>query len=344
MFKRILVPLDGSPRAETAIPVAARLARASGGTILLAQVASIPLLYDSYGVASSIADMVNTEVQSAEDYLKVMKESEGLAGMPVETSVLVGAPAQTLLSVATMYKADLIVMTSQGKTGVKRWILGSVAQKIARHSTIPVLVLRENGMMTAGRGRDTTPVRALVTLDGSALARTALKPAVQLVAGLSSPVPGTLHLLRVVKPLSYDEKKVNTGYIEHMQEQGLHKARIYMQSVVEHLREGVFGKLNLTITWSVASGDDVADTIIKVAEFGDQTMSGSIPACCDLIVMATHGRTGLQHWVLGSITERVLSATRLPLLIVRPDETTFQKSAGESEVGGTIGGEYALKA
>ncbi len=336
MFKRILIPLDGSTRAEKAIPVAARLARASGGKILLAQVATIPVMYESYGVSSYIGEMVNTEVQSEEEYLKTMKESEKLAGIQVETSVLVGSPAQTLLSMASMFKADLIVMTSQGKTGVKRWMLGSVAQKVARHSSIPVLVLHETGATPVGARRDSSPVRALVTLDGSVLAKTALEPAAELIAALSTPVPGTLHLLRVVKPLAFDEKKVDAEYILRAQEQGMHKAKTYMQSVVKHLREGPIGKLNLTITWSVALSDDVADTIIKAAELGEDGVSGGIPGRCDMIAMATHGRAGLQHWVLGSVTERVLSATRLPLLIVRPEETAFEKANGEKAPGGTI--------
>src|SRR5690348_15775192 len=83
---------------------------------------------------------------------------------------------------------------------------------------------------------------------------------------------------------------------------------------------GPIGKLNLTITWSVVPGDDVADTTIKVAEIGEDAGSGAIPGRCDMIAMATHGRAGLQHWVLGSVTERVLSATRLPILVVRPEE------------------------
>ena len=336
MFKRILVPLDGSARAETAIPVAARLARASGGTILLAQAASIPVMYESYGGASVIAEILDTEVQDAEDYLQGMKASEVLAGIQVEDSVLVGAPAQTLLSMASMFKADLIVMTSQGKTGVKRWLLGSVAQKIARHSPIPVLVLRESGAMPAGTRGESSSVRALVTLDGSVLAKTALEPAAQLVTALSSPYAGALHLLRVVKPLAFDEKKVNAEYIRQAQEQALHKARTYMRSIVEHLRTGPIGKLNLTITWSVMPGEDAAEAIVEAAEIGEDAGRGTTPGRPDVIAMATHGRTGLQHWVLGSTTERVLSETRLPLLVVRPEETAFQKEAGEKSLNGTI--------
>lgn len=338
MFQRILIPLDGSARAEKAIPVAARLARASGGTILLAQIATIPIMYESYGGSSDIGEIINTEIENAEDYLETMAQSEKLAGIKVETNVLVGAPAQTLLSMATSFKADLIVMTSQGKTSIKRWVLGSVAQKIARHSPIPVLVLQQSGTtpVTVGTRRDSSPVRALVTLSGSVLAKTALEATAQLVAALSAPNAGALHLLRIVKPLAFDEKNVNAEYIQQMQEQGLHKARTYMRSIVEHLREGPTGKLNLTITWSVALGDDVADTIIQVAEIGEDAGSRGVPGRCDMIAMATHGRAGFQHWVLGSVTERVLSATRLPLLIVRPEETAFQKASEETVPGGTL--------
>ncbi|HKV59392.1 MAG TPA: universal stress protein [Ktedonobacteraceae bacterium] len=336
MFKRILVPLDGSARAEKALLTAARLARSSGGTILLAQVATIPIMYESYGGSPYAGEIMNTEIENAEAYLETMAQSEKLAGLQVETNVLFGAPAQTLLSMATMFKADLIVMTSQGKTGVKRWVLGSVAQKVARHSPIPVLVLHEAGTMPVGTRRDSSPVRALVTLDGSVLAKTAIEPTAQLITALSAPNAGVLHLLRVVKPLVFDEKKADAEYIRHLQEQGLHKARTYMQSVVEHLREGPIGKLNLTITWSVALGDDVADTIIRVAENGEDAGGGGVPGRCDMIAMATHGRAGFQHWVLGSVTERVLSATRLPLLIVRPEETALQQASEEAFPGGTL--------
>jgi nucleotide-binding universal stress UspA family protein len=337
MFKRVLVPLDGSGRAETAIPVAARLARVSGGTILLARVVTIPVMYESYGGASVVGEMVDTEVENAVDYLRGVKASEELAGIRVEISVLVGAPAQTLLSMATMFKADLVVMTSQGKTGVKRWLLGSVAQKIARHSSIPVLVLREAGAIAAG------PVRALVTLDGSTLAKAALEPAAQLVAALSFPNQGTLHLLRVVKPPASNEKNTHGEYKKLAEEQALYKARTYMQSIVEHLREGPLGKLNLTFTWSVMPGEDVAETIVKAGEIDEDAGTGIVPRPCDMLAMATHGRTGMQHWMLGSVTERVLGATLLPLLVVRPDQTDFHKAGAEKEADETLLEGYSLK-
>lgn len=282
------------PRAEKAIPVAARLARASGGSILLAQATTIPIMYETYGGSSYMKEVIDAEMKSAEDYLKTIAQAEALTGIKVETTALFGAAAQTLLSMATMFKADLVVMTSQGKTGLKRWMLGSVAQKVAHHSTRMVLVLHETGTMPVGARPDGGPVRALVTMDGSVLAKTALEPAAQLIAAFSAPAPGALHLLHVVKPPVFDEKKADPDYIGHMQEQALHKAKTYMQSIVEHLREGPVGKLKLVFTWSVALSDDVVDAIIRVAESGED--AAGAPGRCNVVAMASHGRAGLQHW------------------------------------------------
>ncbi|HVB72996.1 MAG TPA: universal stress protein [Ktedonobacteraceae bacterium] len=330
MFKNILVPLDGSARAESALPIAARIARASGGSVMLVHVVTIPVMYGTSMSASYTADLVEAEINYMGEYLKALAHSDVLAGIKTETSALFGAEAQTLLSVATSYTVDLIVMTSQGKTGMKRWALGSVAQKVARHSSMPVLVLHEAGAMLLGPRPDGGPVRALVTLDGSALAKAALEPAAQAVAALAAPGHGALHLLRVVKPPQLDEKKIDPDRLAVLKSEALHKARTYMHSIVTHLREGPMGALHLAVTWSVVLDDDIAGTIIHVAENGEDTEGAGVPGRCDLIAMATHGRTGFQHWVLGSITERVLGATRLPILIVRPAETEFHRAGNGS--------------
>ena len=330
MYKRILVPLDGSTRAESALPVASRIARASGGSVMLVQVATIPVLYGTSLAAAYTPDLIEAEINGAEDYLKSLAQSETLAGIKTETSALFGAVAQIILSVATSYNIDLIVMTSRGKTGMKRWVLGSVAQKLTRHSPMPVLVLREAGTMLPGPRPDSGPLRALVTLDGSALAKTALEPAAQMVAALAAPGHGALHLLRVVRPPQLDEKKLSPEKVASLKSAALHKAITYMHAIVTHLREGPLGALNLAITWSVVPDDDTAGTIMHVAEGGEDAEGAGVPGRCDLIAMATHGRSGFQHWVLGSVTERVLGATRLPLLIVRPPETEFHRAGNGS--------------
>lgn len=326
MYKRILVPLDGSARAESALPVAARLARASGGSVMLVQVATIPVLYETSTAASYTADLIEAEINDAEDYLKALARSDVLAGIKTQICAVFGAAAQTILAVATSYTVNLIVMTSQGKTGVKRWLLGSVAEKVARHSPLPVLILHEAGATLSGPRPDGGPLRALVTLDGSVVAKAALEPAAQLVAALAEPGQGALHLLRVVKPPQFDERKISREHLETMRSEALHKAKTYMESVVTHLREGPLGSSQLALSWSVVLDDDIACAILRVAENGEEAEGAGVAGRCDMIAIATHGRTGLQHWVLGSVTERVLGATRLPILIVRPDETAFHRA------------------
>ncbi len=334
MYKQILVPLDGSARAERALPVAAHIARAVGGALVLVQVVTISLTYSAYLSSSSYAaGVIDTELDDTESYLNTLANSEPLAGIETDIKALFGSPAPTIISAADSYDVDLIVMTSQGKTGIQRWALGSVAQKIARHSPMPVLVLHESGPLPVGPHRDGRPLRALVPLDGSVLARTALEPAAQLVAALSAPAQGALHLMRVVKPPTPEELHLagDQESIERLKKNTLHRAKTYLNSIAGQLCEGPLATLNLSITWSVAVDNDVAHAIIRMAENGEDAKGAGIFGRCDLIAMATHGRGGLQHWVLGSVTERVLGATKFPMLIVRPDEVEFKHPSNGGE-------------
>jgi nucleotide-binding universal stress UspA family protein len=333
MYTRILVPLDGSTRAERAIPVAARIARATNGTIVLVQVVTIPFSYSPYLGTSTYADeTIEADLNAIERYLDTLANSEPLAGIKTTTIAIFGSPAPEILSTAKADNIDLIVMTSRGKTGLKRWMLGSVAQKLARSSSMPVLVLHEEGPLPVRPHLD-RPLRVLVPLDGSALAKAALEPAAQLVAALSAPAQGSLHLMRVVKPPTAEELRAagDLESIERLKENKQHKAKTYLNSIVAQLRESPLAHLNLSFTWSVAVDHDVAHTIIQMAENGEDAQGAGVFGRCDLIAIATHGRGGLHHWILGSITERVLGATKLPILIVRPEAAEFKRSLNGGE-------------
>jgi len=145
MFQRILVPLDGSLRAERAIPVAARIASASHGSILLVRVIDVLLdfSWQMAGVSPDLTGALEVARANANAYLEEMAEVDALRGLNVTTQAIEGRPADALLSVAQDMQADLIVMSSHGHTGLKRWVLGSVAQVIERRSSIPVLILRD---------------------------------------------------------------------------------------------------------------------------------------------------------------------------------------------------------
>ena len=321
MFKRILVPLDGSLRAESALAVAARIAQASEGTVMLLQAVGIPAEYTSYLHDSYMAqtptyaqEILDAEQVNAENYLANVAKSTGLAGIKTQTKALSGRAAMTILDVARDEHIDVIVMCSHGDTGFKRWVLGSVAQQVSRHSPAPVLVLREDGTAPTRSFPDhlhpLRSVTAMVALDGSKLAEEALEPAAYLVAALAAPARGMLLLTKVVSIPAIKDKP-------DIQEQILDDTRAYLRSVAERLNGELAAKLNLAIEWYIEISKDVADALIKAAENGEIADGSQEFAGCDLLAMATHGRGGIQRWVMGSVTERVLGTTKLPLLIVR---------------------------
>jgi nucleotide-binding universal stress UspA family protein len=321
MFKQILVPLDGSLRAESALAVAARIARASEGTVMLLQVVGIPAEYASYLHDSYMAqtptyaqEFLDAEQANAENYLASVAKSTRLAGIKTQTKALSGRPAMTILDVARDEHIDIIVMCSHGDTGFKRWALGSVAQQVSRHSPVPVLVLREEGTAPTSSFPDhlhpLRSVTAMVALDGSNLAEAALEPAAYLVAALAAPARGILLLTSVVNMPAIKNKP-------DTQKQALDDAKAYLSNVAQRLKGELAEKLDLAIGWSIASGKDVADALIRAAENGEIAEGSQEFAGCDLLAMATHGRGGVQRWVMGSVTERVLGTTKLPLLIVR---------------------------
>jgi nucleotide-binding universal stress UspA family protein len=333
MFKRILVPLDGSPRAEEALPVAARIARAGGGSIILVRVVStvaeyMPSVPAKPALFQTVSD---TDRVQAESYLSAIASSDRFLHIPVETQVLFGLIAPTILSVAAYQRADLIVICSHGLSGATRWVMGSVAEKVARYGNVPVFVLRESGVFPPEYDADNArAVRVLVPLDGSEYARAALKPAAYLAAALASPAHGTLHLVQVAPPVTNAQKPLHLRTAvaagRQMQEH-VEELQQYLDETANALRKGSFGQdianLNLDVTSSVVVDDDEANAIIRTAEHGEEGQGRGDHS--DAIAMATHGRSGLQRWATGSNTGRVLEATRLPMLVVRPPEFTQER-------------------
>jgi nucleotide-binding universal stress UspA family protein len=327
MFQHILVPLDGSARAERAIPVAARIARATGGCVTLLRAVTLASEFAWQTMESAIwQENFEADRARATDYLARIAASEELTGMTVMPEVANGHPAQLILAVADSQSldippVDLIIMCSHGVTGFQRWVLGSVAQHVARHSPVPVLVLNERGdALTTLHPDSPRSVRVLVGLDGSSLAEATLVPAANLSVALSAPAQGILHLARVI-PWPAEEEIRQSKMVTAARELALSEARAYLDTVQRRLQAGELAQVHLIITSSVALRADVADTLIGMAETGAyQEGTGKFNGC-DMIALATHGRSGLEHWVIGSVAERILGTTKLPLLIVRPPMT-----------------------
>lgn len=319
LFKHLLVPLDGSLCAERAVPLAARIARVCEGSLLLLRVVALgdTLEVGIPGLTLFQQKVLDQELLRARAYLGgLMKRVRCLDGIAMRTAVFAGDPAVSILEVARQQNNDLIVLCSHGLTGITRWALGSIAQKVVRQSPVPVLLVPEGAADLREKQPWTRPVRVLVALDGSPWAEATLKPAAQLCAVLSAPLPGELHLVRVL-PFSTAAEHAQQGHTARAKQAAIQETQVYLHKIQHQCLETVQGNRPCQITTSFAISTDVAGTLLAIAEMG-QGESTSIP--CDIIALATHGRSGLTRWVLGSIAERLIEASHLPVLLIRPQQ------------------------
>ena len=333
MFQHILVPLDGSTRAEQVLPIAARLARATRGTITLLRV--VDLAHDAltYGIgAPYIAqNIIDDDFTSSRNYLEQLCQRKELTGVSLQTQVVGGNAAEAIISQATD-PIDLIVISSHGYTGMKRWIMGSVAEKVARHALVPVFIVRNGEFLRTHRPFDSEGmVRALVPLDQAPRSQDALVPAAELVAALSTSGQGELHLAQMVVPAQKDGR--------NEKEKQLQEARENLAAVGQNIRDGLIARfgpeLHPALSWSVSATDDIASGIVLMAENGEESEESGHVITYDLIALTTHGAGGLHRWPVGSIAERILHTTRLPVLVVRPEDLVAKARQQREHHAGT---------
>lgn len=319
MFTRILVPLDGSLCAEQAIPVVVRIVRASHGSITLLRNVLAPMTWTDMGQSPwLLQEIMEAEHTRAVQYLDVLARSPMLESVATKTNVVYGSVTQSILDVIQTQQIDLLVMCAGRGSAFNRWDGGSITQQVVRYTTVPALLLQHGSQMQFGSSayvrHHAGKFVVLIALDGSSYAESALLPAASFAAALAAPSQGTLHLLRVVTLSGTSSRRTERRILQ--------EATQYLSTVADQLRQMIsthpFTGLNLRVTWSIELHIDVAKGIIRVAEQGQIIKGTRVFDGSDLIVMTSHGRTGLQRWVMGSVTERVLRMTRLPLLIIRP--------------------------
>jgi nucleotide-binding universal stress UspA family protein len=346
MFQRILVPLDGSARAEEALPTAAYLARTTGASLFLLRVVTPSFTYASpYPYSWESPDVLERAMEEGQgeayDYLSRLVLTEHLDDIHHYVAVDDGTPVPRILHFVHENQIDLIVMRSHGATGIKRWLLGSVARGIVRRSSVPALVIRDACGPAINNPQELqhTP-RILVPLDGTPFAESALLPAAQLVAALASPAQGTIHLTRTILYIREDGER-RKELIAKINKDTRTEAEAYLKNVEQRFYNGDLAQFHLHITSSVVPHSDHAEVWKRIIEEAGQAQlrslsapaSANAPACasCDVIAMATHGRHGLEHLLEGSVTESVLDASTYPLLVVHPDSVkTVHEPAEET--------------
>ena len=292
MFTRLLVPLDGSPIAEKALPHARALERMLQLPVTL--LAVVETAADFSGEKAAYLDtLIEGGVRTAQEYLE--KISKTFSGAAIQYTVEKGRVEDAIIMNAAA--GTLITMATHGRSGLGRWLLGSITEKVVRGAHNPVLIVRANEE-TSSAG-EAAPDSIIVPLDGSTLAESVLIYVVELAKAFHAKVT----LLR-----SYSLKQIIFSFEEyHPDLDGLKgalrwEAASYLnQKVVELKSRGL-----PDVFCSVIEGD-AAETIIETGNGAANT----------LIAMSTQSGSTIKHWVLGSVTEKVLRHANNPVLTIR---------------------------
>lgn len=299
MYKQILVPLDGSTFAEAALPLALALSTKTKAALhLVTVVEPIPAFaYEEWASAAR---------EWSEEYLKNVTERVAAStGGELTTALHTGHVVETLLAEAASRKADVVVMATHGRGALSRAWLGSVADGFMREADRPVIFVRpeEGEPPPAEPSEDFETL--LVPLDGSELSESALSHATEFGELFGS----AYHLTRVVSyPLDIASPYLPTTVQinQNILADAKAGAAEYLEDCADRMR-----RRGLRVTTSVAVDAQAGRGILLEAE----------AVGCDVIAMATHGRTGVGRLVLGSAADKVLRGTRVPLLLHRPAKT-----------------------
>jgi len=142
MYKTILVPLDGSPLAEAVLPHAQALATSEDAQIILLRVSVNPAAEFAFSDPALASNLIDSLEADALNYLQPVRGRLQKAGLRTRFLIRQGPIAETILQIAAEERADVIAMSTHGRSGVSRWLLGSIANRVVNHSSIPVLLIR----------------------------------------------------------------------------------------------------------------------------------------------------------------------------------------------------------
>lgn len=284
MIGTVIVPLDGSELAEQALPYAEAIARKSNAPLHLMRV--VPP-----DAAASLENESRTYLrEKAKDY-----------GDRVQISVRVGHPAEQIVDGADEMIDPVIIMTTHGRSGIGRWLYGSVADKVVRGSGAPVLLIRSG----AKDGRAETVKTILVSLDGSDHSEAAIPYGKEIARVFDA----ELVLVRVAETTQIygmlGNEPLAPASADTFNEIGkrlVQEAQDYLTAAAEPLRKDGVNVRTETLEGFAA----------------DQLLALERETPIDLIVMATHGRSGIGRLVFGSVAERILKVGTTPVMMIKP--------------------------
>jgi nucleotide-binding universal stress UspA family protein len=277
IYKKIVVPLDGSPLAEVALPYAEEIAGKTGSEMVLLSVLTSEETEEYHNSYTYLEKVVDLTIHQVEKYA----DGNGPSKCAVCTATRVGNAAQGILDYVDKGHLCLVVMATHGRSGIGRWAIGSVADKVVRSTTKqPLLLIRAKGAHPDVRAKRIFK-KVLLPLDGS----TESEAVMPVITTLATNLQMEISLLRVLPRMNHSLSAVEN----------------YLQNWCQQLAEkGIISK------YEVRAGSP-ADHIIDLAD----------ESACDLVAMCTHNHAIGSLWPLGSVAQKVLLAGNTPLLLVR---------------------------
>jgi nucleotide-binding universal stress UspA family protein len=297
MYTRIVVPLDGSATAEAVLPYAEAFAAGFKTPVELMSVIDIGAMTTHLAAdkVHHLDTIIATEEKHCASYLENVAKI--FSRFPTECRIVRGKPAETILETTSKDRDTLIAMATHGRSGAKRWLLGSVAEKVLRGTTNPLFLVRA----AAAKASPQQIINSIVVpLDGSSLAEQILPT----VSNWAQALDVEVTLIRAYEfPASayYGSEDYLPDY-ETFEEEARKEAADYLKEKADSLiGEGV-----RTVSTRTMEGP-AADEIISYAQTAPRAV----------IAMSTHGRSGVRRWILGSVTEKVVRHGDDPVLVVR---------------------------
>ena len=291
MYDTLLVPTDGSEHAERAAEHALTLARAFDSTVHFVTVVDVQEaggLFSAGGVDEEFVGRLEDEARESVAELESLAEP----GDDVRTAVVRNRPSKGILAYADEHDVDLVFMGTHGRTGVNRYVTGSVAERVVRLSDVPVFTVRATDRSVVGDGYDDV----MIPTDGSDCAELAVDHGL----AVAEKFDATVHAVSVVDlraVATAADAPVDAGLLSRLEERG----RDATEAVADRAREA-----GLDATTAVREGVP-ARALLDYADEED----------VDLIAMGTHGRTGFDRYFLGSTAAKVVRASAVPVLSVR---------------------------
>jgi nucleotide-binding universal stress UspA family protein len=310
MYRRLLVPLDGSAFAEHAIPLAISIAKRAGAEIEILHVHSPLAAIYGEGPVIPIDSLESVHRKHKEQYLdQVISRLSSSTSVTVRPLFFDGDIAGTIGRVAANTEVDLVVMTTHARGIIGRLWLGSVADELVRSLTLPLLLVPPRQAPADFRA-DRVLKHILLPLDGSAVAEQMITPA----SRLGELMGADYTLLRVIRPLAAFGFPLQGSELGREAESVLRRSQEVQVDLNKEARQYLdavarkFDRATPTVRKKVVEEDQPAVAILRQAE----------AQAVDLIALETHGRRGLARMMLGSVADKVVRGASIPVLLHRP--------------------------